>query len=124
MHRSTVAGLVLVGAVLSGAGTVGAQASDTSRTDPWLFYHGCWATSSEGARGPMVCILPDSAPHRVELVSVVDDSIVARVSSMPAAQFVRSRAAHATASKRRVGRATERACICTPSIDARMERRS
>ncbi len=57
---------------------LGAQV-DTTQRSPWEFYHGCWSTSSNGAVGPMVCVVPDSTPQRVEMLSVVNDVIVSRV---------------------------------------------
>jgi hypothetical protein len=55
-----------------------AQSDSTQRT-PWEFYHGCWSTSSAGAAGPMVCVVPDSTPQRVEMLSVIDDVIISRM---------------------------------------------
>lgn len=56
-----------------------AAQADTTRRNPWEFYHGCWSTSSNGAIGPMICVVPDSTPQRVEMLSVVNDVIVSRV---------------------------------------------
>jgi len=68
--------MVLAGAV-SLAAPLAAQ-SDSTRRSPWEFYHGCWSTSSGGAVGPMMCVVPDSTPQRVELLSVMNDVVLSR----------------------------------------------
>lgn len=55
-----------------------AQTDSTPRSS-WDVYQGCWSTSSAGAIGPMVCVVPDSTPTRAEVLSVVRDSVVSRL---------------------------------------------
>ena len=67
-------------AVAASATAVRAQ-TDTARTaviDSWSPFIGCWSTSSGGAVGPMVCVVPSDSQQRVEFLTVADDSIVAR----------------------------------------------
>lgn len=61
------------------ASPLAAQPAPADSGPRWQFFHGCWSTSSDGAIGPMICIVPDSGDGRAQLLSVVDDSIVSRL---------------------------------------------
>ncbi len=44
----------------------------------WTPFYGCWSTSSDGAAGPMVCVVPGATRAQVEFMSVDGDSVVGR----------------------------------------------
>ncbi|MBC7841528.1 MAG: hypothetical protein H7099_04425 [Gemmatimonadaceae bacterium] len=68
---------VVACASLALASIAHAQQDTTVRIDEhWRAYLGCWATSSGGVSGPMVCVAPTSAAQTVEFITVVGDSIV------------------------------------------------
>ena len=45
----------------------------------WTALLGCWSTSSAGAVGPTVCVVPTDSTHRGEFLTLDADSIVGRV---------------------------------------------
>lgn len=55
-----------------------AQQSAVPVADPWAPFFGCWSTSSGGAQGPMVCVVPVDSADRVEFMTVDADSVVGR----------------------------------------------
>lgn len=57
---------------------IGAQQSIPGAVTSWTPYLGCWSTSSAGSIGPMVCVVPTSAPGRVEFMTVNGDAVVGR----------------------------------------------
>ena len=44
----------------------------------WSPFLGCWSTSSAGAIGPMVCVVPGDSRDQVEFMTVDGDSVIAR----------------------------------------------
>jgi hypothetical protein len=72
---------VAVAGVLLAAGTARAQQDTTIRIDErWRAYLGCWETRTDDLAGPLVCVVPTSAPATVELLTMVEDSVVNRTS--------------------------------------------
>ncbi|MES3036046.1 MAG: hypothetical protein V4813_18725 [Gemmatimonadota bacterium] len=71
-HLSAAATMLAIGAPLS-AQPAPAPASG------WNALLGCWSTSSAGAVGPTVCVVPTDSAHRAEFLTVDADSVVARV---------------------------------------------
>jgi hypothetical protein len=68
--------VALIAALASPLYAQGSQAAvNVSRWSPYL---GCWATSSAGAIGPMICVVPTDSAEVVEMVTVIGDSIAAR----------------------------------------------
>ena len=57
-----------------------AAQTDSTPRSPWSFYYGCWSTSSAGAIGPMVCVVPTDSAQRVEFLTLDGDSVMARTS--------------------------------------------
>jgi hypothetical protein len=71
--------LFTAGVMLS-AGVAHAQQDPNVRIDEhWRAYIGCWASSTAGRPGPMVCVVPTSAASTVDFVTVVRDSIVSTI---------------------------------------------
>lgn len=75
MSRTLRISAALAGALLASTPAL-AQRDSTIRIDPrWRAYLGCWNTSAGTVPGPDVCLLPTSNPNRVEMVTVIGDSI-------------------------------------------------
>ena len=67
-----------VAAALLSVSSLQAQ-TNVAHTDPrWQAFLGCWATFSGGSRGQTVCLLPTESADRIEMVSVLKDSILSR----------------------------------------------
>ena len=56
---------------------LGAQSAPAVITS-WSPFLGCWSTSSAGAIGPMVCVVPGDSHDEVEFMTVDGDSVIAR----------------------------------------------
>jgi hypothetical protein len=76
---------VLMASVLLTVGGIAplhAQETDSAtaapRTSRWTPFLGCWSSSSAGAIGPMVCVVPTDSIDRVEFLTVAGDSIIGR----------------------------------------------
>ena len=74
--RSLVAMLASASAIAHHA--AGAQQSLPARDAGWSVFLGCWSTSSRGAVGPMVCVVPADSASRVEFMTVDGDSVISR----------------------------------------------
>ncbi len=89
MSRTHRLAIAVAGAMLS-AGTALAQQDSTVRIDErWRAYLGCWETRTADFAGPLVCVVPTSAPGTVELVTIVSDSVLNRTSITAAGERVR-----------------------------------
>ena len=78
MLRRVTAGAV-AGLVAALVAPLGAQAAPAAGVvTSWSPYLGCWSTSSSGAIGPMVCVVPTDDRARVEFMTVDGDSVIAR----------------------------------------------
>lgn len=74
LTTTALAALLTVSAAPLAAQTASAQPSR------WDVYLGCWSSSSAGAIGPMICVVPTDSVHRVEFLTVDGDSVIARSS--------------------------------------------
>jgi hypothetical protein len=75
--RTTAA---LLAGMMFAAASAHAQQDTTVRIDEhWRAYLGCWASSSGGVSGPLVCVVPTASPQTVEFMTVVGDSILSTV---------------------------------------------
>ena len=77
-----------VAAALLSVSSLHAQAN-VARSDPrWHAFLGCWATFSGGGRGQTVCLLPTESLDRIEMVSVLKDSILSRTMVTASGQHI------------------------------------
>ena len=71
---------ILALAALAAVAPAGAQTAPGGTITSWSPFLGCWSTSSAGAIGPMVCVVPTDVVDRVEFLTVDGDSVVKRAS--------------------------------------------
>ena len=69
---------LIIGALI-GATTAQAQTERVAIDPHWRAFLGCWASSAAGSVGPVVCLVPTASADRIEMISVVNDSIISRV---------------------------------------------
>lgn len=71
---------IALAAVTAAATPLAAQQADSITIGAhWRPYLGCWASSSAGVVGPTVCIVPTDSAEKVDMLVVVEDSVVSRV---------------------------------------------
>lgn len=80
MRHDILRHVALAAAVTTAALPLSAQQSDSITIGAhWRAYLGCWSSSSAGVIGPTVCIVPTDAAEQVEMLVVVNDSVMSRV---------------------------------------------
>ncbi|MES3036048.1 MAG: hypothetical protein V4813_18735 [Gemmatimonadota bacterium] len=68
----------LVLGTLVATATAQAQTERVAIDPHWRAFLGCWQSWGAGSMGPVVCLVPTESAERIEMVSLVNDSIVSR----------------------------------------------